>query len=297
MERAQPHKCPKCGYEYEAWVEACPDCGVPIETVERQPQVEVHEQTQARRGALDPGDEPRWTVVTNLPNAIIGNLIKDQLEDAGIPVLMQRAPSADIAQFSYNDYVPQDLRVPYDRLEDARRILDSRPDKSVGAPYWESGFEEFEPEEGNESKPYDLFDNDRDTVNPGSNGLPEGWSMLPSEGNIRAREGYQRRRSGEQSGDSEAWYRSDAARAGGVRDVNLGVGQYEFNEEPLEVDKERFSRPIEREDWGGYRDDRDDWSGPSKWTRLIYGILLLVLSLPFIFQILQQIASAFKFSH
>src|SRR5262245_22584536 len=89
------HFCPNCGYEYEPWVEICPDCGVLVETAEDKG---VQPRFEMIKGKLDPNEDPHWTVVTNLPNAIMGSLIKSQLEDAGIPVLMQRAPSADIAQ-------------------------------------------------------------------------------------------------------------------------------------------------------------------------------------------------------
>src|SRR4029453_2677767 len=108
-----------------------------------------------------------WTVVTNVPNAIIGTFIKSQLEDAGIPVLMQRSPSADIAQFSYNDYVPQDLRVPYNMLEDARRVLDGRPDRSLGAPFWGSDLDEEKDDDEETDLPSSYFGG------PSSN-LPEG---------------------------------------------------------------------------------------------------------------------------
>src|SRR5205823_6407355 len=119
MDSPKIHRCPQCGYEYEPWVEICPDCGVLIETVDSGTP------HKSGAGRLDPNEDPRWTVVTNVPNSIIGSLIKSQLEDAGIPVVMQRSPSADIAQFSHNDYVPHDLRVPFNLLEEARSLLDS----------------------------------------------------------------------------------------------------------------------------------------------------------------------------
>jgi hypothetical protein len=236
------------------------------------------------KGTLDPDEDPRWTVVTNVPNAIIGNLIKNQLEDAGIPVLMQRSPSADIAQFSYNDYVPQDLRVPFHMMEDARRLLDSRPDRSVGAPYWGSDLDDEDDQDEDEDTglPFTSFE--------GSSGnTPEGWTILPTERDARARDHFRRTH-----GDSEGWYRSDsAAGAEGRPQSRTGAthteGQYEFDEEPLEADKIRFSQPYERE----YYDET--YGGQSKWIRIFYGILLLAISLPFLFQLLQQIAAFFSF--
>ncbi|HEY0072407.1 MAG TPA: hypothetical protein VGE04_20800, partial [Chloroflexia bacterium] len=70
-------------------------------------------------------EDPRWTVVTNVPNVIIGSLIKDQLQDAGIPVYMLRSSSADIGQFSHYDYAPHDIRVPFNRVREARSLIDA----------------------------------------------------------------------------------------------------------------------------------------------------------------------------
>src|SRR5688500_15003141 len=144
--------CPNCGYEYESWVEVCPDCNVPVEA--REPAAASDER-------FDPGEDPEWTVVANVPNAIIGSLIKSQLENADIPVLMFRSPSADIAQFSHNDYVPQDIRVPRHLVEDARRLIDSAPDMAdaTGTPE---------------------FGQDREMYG-GSSYSPQGWSLLPQD--------------------------------------------------------------------------------------------------------------------
>ncbi len=194
MEPRARRICPQCGYEYEPWIEICPDCGVLVETVSG-------DQTgKSAKGRLDPDDDPRWTVVTNVPNAIIGNLIKSQLEDAGIPVFMQRSPSADIAFFSHNDYVPHDLRVPFSMVEDARRILNSSPDRSQGAPYWGSDLDDEDEDESGDEE-------DRPSLTSfggsGSN-MPEGWTMLPTERDLRAGRHYY-----STHGDTEGWYRSD----------------------------------------------------------------------------------------
>jgi hypothetical protein len=278
MEPHATHRCPQCGYEYEPWIEICPDCGVLIETIEDGAA------SRGGRKSFGPDEDPHWTVVTNVPNAIIGNLIKSQLEDAGIPVLMQRSPSADIAQFSYNDYVPQDLRVPLHLVEDARRLLDSHPDPAVGAPYWYDDADEGDGD-GEEGQPFSTY---------GTTGgdVPEGWTMLPTERDSRTRDQFRRAH-----GSVEGWYWSDSAAEAGVRSrVRSGAAnaqdEYDFDEEPLEADKIRFSQPYERE----YYDEAYGGSGPSKWIRIFYGILLLAISLPFLFQLLQQIAAFFNFS-
>src|SRR5690348_4397921 len=110
MASPQTNFCPNCGYEYQPWVEVCPDCGTTLKKTE--PRLKMI------KGELDPEKDPRWTEVTNVPNAIIGNFMKSQLEDAGIPVLMMRAGSADIAEFSHNDFVPQVLLVPFHLVRD-----------------------------------------------------------------------------------------------------------------------------------------------------------------------------------
>src|SRR5215210_4411909 len=98
MTPERSRKCPSCGYEYEPWVEVCPDCGVAI--VAASPPLKLVKPVE-----LDDNTDPEWTVAANVPNAIIGNVIKQQLEDAGIPVLMLRSRSADVGEFSHNDFV------------------------------------------------------------------------------------------------------------------------------------------------------------------------------------------------
>src|SRR5437867_252861 len=132
--------CPQCGYEYETWVERCPDCGVPLELRPRKDKAKLSQD-----------EDPRWSIVTNVPNAIIGTFMKTQLEDAGIPVLMFRSRSADIAEFSHNDFVPHDLLVPADRLQEARRLIDAAPGDNYGPRPWDEEYEagdEGEPEGG-----------------------------------------------------------------------------------------------------------------------------------------------------
>ncbi len=283
MESQKRHRCPKCGYDYEPWIEICPDCGVLVENVASEAQFKLV------KGTLDPNEDPRWTVVTNVPNAIIGNLIKSQLEDAGIPVVMQRSPSADIAQFSHNDYVPHDLRVPFHMLEEARRLLDSGPDTSPGAPYWGSDMDDEEEGESTGSPPFTSLSG------PPSN-VPEGWTMLPTERDVRARQWYQRGHGEAHREEADqSWYWSDSAEADSNRSRKAprGVAASEqesrSDDDPLEADKIRFSQPYERE----YYDETS--GGQSKWVRIFYGILLLAISLPFLFQLLQQIASFFSF--
>lgn len=243
MATQKSHKCPRCGYEYEPWVEVCPDCSAPIR------DAEWSDLAAAKEGPPG-GSNPRWTVATNVPNAIIGNLIKSQLEDAGIPVLMLRSPSADVAQFSHNDFVPYDLRVPADLLDEARRLIDSEPGDEYGP------WSDFEDESDQED---DYPDEDRGD-------LPEGWRVLPTAEDIRARQ-EARRAHGE---SVRGWGWADDDRPDAWR-----------GEQP----QYRPASPYEEEPY--YRGE--GWSGRSRWVRIIYGILLAAISLPFIIELLRQL--------
>lgn len=239
--------CPGCGYEYESWVEVCPDCNLPVEL--RSPP----DKSQQR---FDPGEDPQWTVVANVPNAIIGAFIKSQLEDADIPVLMFRSPSADIAQFSHNDYVPQDIRVPRNLVEDARRLIDSAPDMedATGSPQF-----------GQDQEMYG-----------GSQHSPQGWSLLPQDDTSGPRPA-----AGWRWSDSEEQtpYATDERRAG------YAPSTLHEPEEENEEDYPHYEEEIE------YYGDQP-YSSP-KWIRIFYGILLAAISLPFILQLIGQLASVF----
>lgn len=259
MDARTVRRCPKCGYEYESWVEICPDCGVAVDTVE---------PVNAVPGVLGPDEDPHWTVVMNAPNAIIGNFLLSQLKDAGIPALMQRAPSADIAQFTGFDFVPQILRVPRDRVDDARDVLDSRSDVSSSGYLWNTGLAQ-DPTTADEDGAAEVQTDD----------AGGGWRTLPTEDDVRARQQVRRWHG---AADEEGW-------------------EYE-DERPGMVQVEGYSeadprQPVRRP---GY-DDYDypygdpyssdaDWY-KTKWARIVYGILIAALTIPFIFQLLQQLGN------
>jgi hypothetical protein len=215
MESKLERRCPSCGYAYEQWIEICPDCGVAL--------VEDGEPVRQDRPSLDPGQDPQWTVVTNVPNAILGSFIKSQLEDAGIPVLMYRSRSADVGEFSHNDYVPHDLRVPKSRWEEARAIVDGRP--TTAGP------------EG--------------TVNPY---LPQGWSLITGAGTTREYD--ESALAGDaQDGEGPGWrvYRVDAEEAtpGSYDDWGDDFDQQRDRRDEEEVyqDSDYADEPVASQKW------------------------------------------------
>jgi hypothetical protein len=229
------------------------------------------------RGELT-DEDPRWTVVTNVPNAILGNLIKSQLEDAGIPVVMMRSKSADIAYFSHNDYVPHDIRVPFSKLREARSLIDS----PVGGNFVERNWEEFNA--GAEV-----------TVGEGEEqwaGLPEGWSVLPTEADMRTRQ-MVRRSMGKPPDD---WYWSDDRRKAAAEEeqeeVQGGSHWQELYDRSAAGPGFRRKDDFAFEEYAEYAPYRNsDPYAPSKWVRWFYAILMLALSLPFILQLLRTLFS------
>jgi hypothetical protein len=119
--------CPHCRYEYESWVTTCPDCGSAL-----TPPV----PPAPAREPLDLEQFRDWTVLMNVPNSFMGHFLKDQLEDAGIPVLMKRSRATDIAEWSHNDFVMQDLYVPRRFLQRARRLVNSPPSSGYAGTTW-----------------------------------------------------------------------------------------------------------------------------------------------------------------
>lgn len=123
--------CPTCTYEYHDHVLACPDCGEallpgagpPGETVEQEKAPPVYTPDM---GQLVP--------VTNVPNRFMAILLKSQLEDAGIPVLLKSSSGADVGEWSRNDFVPFDIWTPEKLAQDARGIIYGRSDRLPARP-------------------------------------------------------------------------------------------------------------------------------------------------------------------
>jgi hypothetical protein len=259
-------------------VEVCPDCGVAIES--STPPLKLVKPVE-----LDDDSDPEWTVAANVPNAIIGNVIKKQLEDAGIPVLMFRSRSADVGEFSHNDYVPQDLRVPRNRWREARELVYAEPDSGLGWSAWGPQFDEDdEPADHESEEEADVYANGYEP-RPQKN-LPEGWSMLPTERDVSEQQQIRRAHS-QRTGE---WHWTEARKSQDqYRSANHtgpeSQADYGYEQEPRE-----FSR---REIADSYSDYGSGPIGTSKWVKVFYAILIGSLTLPFLVQILGQISSMF----
>ncbi|MBF6611969.1 MAG: hypothetical protein IVW55_02445 [Chloroflexi bacterium] len=259
MEDKNRHLCPQCGYEYEPWIEVCPDCNVSIgRPLPPQESGDVVDR-------LGPDEDPEWTVATNVPNAIIGNLLRSQLQDAGIPVLMLRAPSADIGQFTGNDFVPYDLRVPRHFLEQARQLVYSAPSENMTSQPWEAEFDDANVEQ------YESEGTEQDR--PSRSTLPQGWSMIHNLPNQQETSNPENQEPG--------WYWADGDQE------QAGGGSYLPKSEAYSS-KQSAGLSSRR-----HNDYNTHYTGPPPWIRIIYGILLAAISLPFILQVLQQIWSMF----
>ncbi len=256
------YRCPQCGYEYESWVEVCPDCNLPVRRVYDEPEV-AHDNP-----ALGEGDNPQWAIAANVPNAIIGSLIKSQLEDAGIPVVMMRSRSADIAEFSHNDYVPQDIRVPGHLREQARQLIYAAPDNlSLLDDFYADG------QTDGESDPY-------------KSNLPEGWTLLPGESDMRARRELVAGR-----GETPAeWYWSDER----PQDLADDTPAEAHESVPVLDWRSQQGHMARANPFANEMLQDEEWPKPQKWIRVLYGVMLLAITLPFILQLLEGLARFFN---
>jgi len=151
-------------------------------------------------------------------------------------------------------------------VRDARRLIDSPPGDNYG-PHFSAAYEEDTDEEPQPGQTGDQ---------PHGN-IPPGWSMLPTEADFQARQDV-RRSHGE---IMRGWYWSD--------------------ERPLYEQTPGPSAPENRYERGPSESDfaPDDeyysphpangYYGQARWIRILYAVLLLALSLPFLLSIMGQI--------
>ncbi|HMA35073.1 MAG TPA: hypothetical protein VKY74_11420 [Chloroflexia bacterium] len=266
--------CPTCHYEYEDWATVCDDCGTALVPGAPPPPAAPAEVIDYRLFR-------DWVVLTNVPNMILGNLVKDQLEHAGIPVLLKRSRATDIAEFSHNDYVAHDIYVPLRLARRARQLVDSPPTGSAarGGPA-DSAEDLFAPADDDD----DAYD-----------------------------EGYEEAAAPVVSG----WYLVDSARPGPLQPAlppppagrlpSLGAYQRAIgrrkSHRPPAVDAPRIlpfpgrGAPPRRPDDDDLGADARPYSRLPGWTqspiyRLLMGLLLLAWTLPFFLQMLQSFRDA-----
>ena len=159
--------CPNCRYEYEDWATTCSDCEVALEP--GTPPLPESPQT------FDYGQFRDWVILTNVPNVMMGNLLKDQIEQAGIPVLMKRSRATDIAEFSHNDFVMHDLYVPLRFAMRARRLVDSPP---THGPRGEAWTDEWLDADDEDEAVEDLIAEPQQMGRPGP--ATSGWYLMDS---------------------------------------------------------------------------------------------------------------------
>ena len=101
-------------------------------------------------GLLDYSQFHDWVNLTNVPNLYVGSVLKDQIEQAGVPVLMKRSRASDIGLLTHNDYVAHDIYVPRRYARRARRIVIGPASAGPYADYadpWDEADDEYEVEE------------------------------------------------------------------------------------------------------------------------------------------------------
>lgn len=275
--------CPNCRYEYEESATVCADCGAALEP--GSPPVAPAPDP----GLLDYSQFHDWVNLTNVPNLYVGSVLKDQIEQAGVPVLMKRSRASDIGLLTHNDYVAHDLYVPRRYARRARRIVDSPASAGPYADYadpWDEADDEYEVEEteaaGGDYLPAAAPDPRSqwylvDSANPNlPAALPPTLSAPAPGGPLPTLRGFQ-----------EALSR---------RKRRLAPPQPEAPTQRV------LSLPAALPDAARYAPDPyedEDWRAPAprRWSdspvyRILMGLLFLAWTLPFIVQILQYMGEA-----
>ncbi|MFQ6040250.1 MAG: putative signal transducing protein [Candidatus Poribacteria bacterium] len=114
--------CPKCRTEYVEGTVMCSDCQ--IELVDELPPEDDVEMVN-------------WQVLQELPDEVVGYVLKGVLEEAGIKVYIRplMIPGYERIRASWFKSNWGDLLVPEEDLEEARQIIDeymsSLPDEEI----------------------------------------------------------------------------------------------------------------------------------------------------------------------
>jgi hypothetical protein len=267
--------CPNCRYEYESWVTTCPDCGSALEPPP---------PPAPPREPLDLEQFRDWTVLMNVPNSFMGHFIKDQLEDAGIPVLMKRSRATDIAEWSHNDFVMQDLYVPRRFVLRARRLVNSPPSSGYGGGAWPADSWDADDEEDDDAPETDQAE----MAVPDGPAPQAGWYLFDSPGPAATlRPPAAAPDSPSVPLPSLSRYQETLAERKGRR---LGARRHIMPVDAA-MDSGESPAPIWEPD-DRYDYDPDDDRAPTNWMdspvyRILMGLLLLAWTLPFFLQIFQ----------
>jgi hypothetical protein len=275
--------CPNCRYEYESTATVCADCGAALEP--GAPPVAPTPDP----ALLDYSQFHDWVNLTNVPNLYVGTVLKDQIEQAGVPVLMKRSRASDIGLLTHNDYVAHDLYVPRRYARRARRIVDSPASAGPYAGYGDSWDEVDEDEvedtgtAGGDYVPAPASDPRSqwylvDSGNPSlSSALPPTLTAPASDAPLPTLRGYQEALSRRKRRLAPA----PRPEAPGPRVISLPTALPEAARYAPE--------PYEDEDWRA--------PAPRRWSdspvyRILMGLLFLAWTLPFIVQLLQYMGEA-----
>jgi len=104
--------CPTCGYEHLPTVKECPECGVAL--VDEPP----------KEAPQPPAITEPLVVVYEAPDELMSVMVRDLLEDAGIPVVAQSGlvPWYDDIRFTASGFHSR-LLVFESRADEARRYI------------------------------------------------------------------------------------------------------------------------------------------------------------------------------
>jgi len=267
--------CPHCRYEYESWVTTCPDCGSALEPPP---------PPAPPREPIDLEQFRDWTVLMNVPNSFMGHFIKDQLEDAGIPVLMKRSRATDIAEWSHNDFVMQDLYVPRRFVLRARRLVNSPPSSGYGGGTWAA-----DPWDADDAEDDDAPETDQVEIAVPEGPAPQaGWYLFDSPSPAPTLHPPAAAPAPDSAPlPSLSRYQEYLAERKGRRP---GARRRTVPMAPAANRAESTAPAWEPDDTFDY--DPDDDRAPTNWMdspvyRILMGLLLLAWTLPFILQIFQ----------
>jgi|WetSurMetagenome_2_1015567.scaffolds.fasta_scaffold210019_2 hypothetical protein len=121
-----PRYCPKCGTEFQGWVEKCLDCNAPL--VDTKPEMVLEPEGTSKPETIDIGDETYTSEplvkVAEYEDAVTAQFNKDVLESEGIKSMVFDGNSAG-SWVGIRPKMPVSLIVRQADAEKAQEILNS----------------------------------------------------------------------------------------------------------------------------------------------------------------------------